>query len=130
MKSKKTAKPKRDALRTGESQPIAAGSPSPAAIKEPAFSEATESAFSKWMTQVSGTEDRNLQSKMLDQAVGAVPDFTGQEMKSFDYVAAAIRGIGPKDTLEGMLAVQMVAAYTMASECLRRAALPNLARSA
>jgi hypothetical protein len=77
------------------------------------------------MKEVFGTEDPELPSKLLGQAVGAMPDFVGRELKSFDCVAAALHGIGPKDALEGMLAVQMVAAHMMAMECLKRAALPN-----
>ena len=123
---KSPLKPKSDtALATVESQSIAAPSPHPEAVQKTRFSEAAEQAFSKWMTEVSGTENADLQSKLLTQAVEAVPDFVGQELKSFDIVAAALHGVGPKDELEGMLAVQMVAAHTMAMECLKRAALPN-----
>jgi len=60
------------------------------------------------MKQVFGTEDRELQSKLLDQASGAAPDFGGRELKSFDYVAAILHGIASKDELEGLLAVQRV----------------------
>src|ERR1035438_8538240 len=88
-------------------------------------SEEAEQAFSNWMKEVSGTEHQELQSKLLSQAVGAVPDLVGQELKSFDHVTAALHGIGPADELEGMLAVQMVATHNMAMECLKRAALPN-----
>jgi hypothetical protein len=48
-----------------------------------------------------------------------------EKLKSYDCAAAALHGIGPEDELEGMLAVQMVAAHTMAMECLKRAALPD-----
>ena len=128
-RKKATRKHKVDALATVESQPITVSSPHPEAVQKPPIpnkiSEAAEQAFANWMKQVFGTEDRELQSKLLDQSAGAVPDFVGRELKSFDYVAAALHGIGPKDELEGMLAVQMVAAHTMAMECLKRAALPN-----
>jgi hypothetical protein len=89
------------------------------------ISEAAQQAFANWMKNVFGTEDPELQSELLSQASDTVPDFVGRELKSFDYVAAALHGIGPKDALEGMLAVQMVAAHTTAMECLKRAALPN-----
>src|ERR1022692_393068 len=129
-KRKKSARKLRpDALATVESQPKAVGSPHPEAVQNPPIlrkiSEAAEQAFANWMKQAFGTEDRELQSQLLSQASGAVPDFVGRELKSFDYVAAALHGIGPKDSLEGMLAVQMVAAHTMAMECLKRAALPD-----
>jgi hypothetical protein len=89
------------------------------------FSEATEQAFATWMKEVFGTEDRGLQSQLLNQAAGVVPDLVGRELQSSECVVAAVHGNRPKDALEGMLAVQLVAAHTMAMECLKRAALPN-----
>ena len=50
------------------------------------------------------------------------PDFAGREVKTMDHVAAALHGIGPRDSLEGMLAVQMVAAHTLTMEYMARAA--------
>jgi hypothetical protein len=116
MNSKRRKNPKLDALApvAKEKRPIPKKCP-----------EAVEQAFRNWMKQVFGIEDRDLQDKLLGQAVGAVPDFMGKEMKSFDHVTAALHGIGPADELEGMLAVQMVATHNMAMECLKRAALPN-----
>src|SRR5262249_43362855 len=61
-----------------------------------------------------------LQSKLLMQAVGSLPDFSGNEINSFDYVAATLHGIAPKDSLEGMIGVQMVAVHAFAMECMRR----------
>jgi hypothetical protein len=126
-RKKSPRKPKPDALATVESQSIAVPSPSPhpEAVQETRFSEATEKAFSTWMKEVFGTEDRELQSQLLNQAAGAVPDLVGRELQASEYVVAAVHGIRPKDALEGMLAVQLVAAHTMAMECLKRAALPN-----
>jgi len=122
---KSTRKRKRDALTTPENQFIAVPLLPPEGVPKTRFSEAAEKAFSKWMKEVSGTEDAELQSRLLSQAVSAVPDFVGRELKSYDCAAAALHGIGPNDELEGMLAVQMVAAHTMAMECLKRAALPD-----
>jgi hypothetical protein len=75
------------------------------------------------MTRTFGTEDEVLQDRFLYQAIMAVGDFVGHKMESFDHVVAALKGIGPKDTLEGMLAVQMVAVHTLAMECMGRAAV-------
>jgi hypothetical protein len=128
-RKKSSLKPKLDALTTVESQSIAVGPPYPGAVQKPSIprkiSEAAEQAFAIWMKEVFGTEDGELQSQLLNQAAGVVPDLVGRELESCDYVVAAVHGIGPKDALEGMLAVQMAAAHTMAMECLRRAALPN-----
>jgi hypothetical protein len=79
----------------------------------------------KWLTETFGTEDSALQSRLLCEGVNAVSDFAGREMESFDHVAAAIRGIRPHDSLEGMLATQMVAVHTMAMTLMGRAALVN-----
>jgi hypothetical protein len=38
---------------------------------------------------------------------------------------AALKGIGPQDEIEGMLATQMVAAHEAAMECYRRSMLPE-----
>ena len=125
-RKKAVQKPKQDALATIERQ---AAVSSPDAVDKASIamkiSQAAEQGFSNWMKQVFGTEDKPLQHRLLYQASRAVPDFTGQEKQSFDHVTAALHGIGPRDSLEGMLAVQMVAAHTMAMECMRRAALPN-----
>src|ERR1700683_5000037 len=125
-RKKALQKPKPDALATIECRAVASG---PDAVDKPSIatkiSQAAEQGFANWMKQVFGTEDKALQHQLLCQASGAVPDFTGREKQSFDYVAAALHGIGPQDSLEGMLAVQMVATYTMGMECMRRAALPN-----
>ena len=86
------------------------------------ISEAAKKALADWQKQTFGTEDAELQSRFLGQAAGAVSDFAGRELKSYDYVAAALFGVGPKDELEGMLAVQMVAVHTLAMELMRRAA--------
>lgn len=40
-------------------------------------------------------------------------------------VVAALKGIGPRDELEGMMAVQLVAAHNAALECYRRAMIPD-----
>ena len=100
-------KPNRVVPATVESQSVSGPSPLPEVVQKPPFSKAAEQAFSNWMKQVFGTEDKALQSQLLHQASGAVPDFAGRETRSFDYVAAALHGIAPQDSLQGMLAVQM-----------------------
>jgi hypothetical protein len=86
------------------------------------ISEAAKQGFAKWMRETFGTEDQTLQDQLLCQAAGAVADFAGRELKTFDHLAAAFRGIRPQDSLEGMLATQMVAVHTMAMTCMGRAA--------
>lgn len=87
-----------------------------------ARSEAAERMVAKWMTKTFGTEDKALQDQLLCQAASAVPDFAGSELKTFDHIVAALRGIRPQDSLEGMLATQMVSVHTLAMTCMGRAA--------
>jgi hypothetical protein len=125
-KRKKSArKRKLDTLATVESKSMGVPLPQPEAVQKTMFSEAAEQAFATWMKEVFGTEDRELQSQLLNQAAATVPDLIGREVESSEYVVAAVHGVRPKDALEGMLAVQLVAAHTMAMECLKRAALPH-----
>ena len=86
------------------------------------ISEAGKKLLADLLKRTFGTEEEALQDRFLSQAASAVSDFAGRELKSFDYVAAAVRGTRPKDALEGMLAVQMVAVHTLAMECMARAA--------
>jgi len=128
MKPKKsTTKPKLDGLVTLESPLAARTVPSAQAVPAPpgskVISEAAKKAFSQWMKETFGTEDEELQSQLLCQATSIVPDFVGREIKTMDHVAAALHGIGPRDGLEGLLAVQMVAVHTLAMDCMARAAL-------
>jgi hypothetical protein len=89
------------------------------------ISEAAKRGFAKLMRETFGTEDQALQDRLLCQAASAVSDFGGRELKTFDHLAAAMRGIRPQDSLEGMLATQMVAVHTLAMTCMGRAALPD-----
>ncbi len=89
------------------------------------ISEAAERIVTKRMAETFGTEDATLQSHLLCQAASTVSDFAGRELKTFDHLAAALHGIRPKDSLEAMLATQMVAVHRMAMSCMGRAARPD-----
>lgn len=76
-----------------------------------------------------GTDDRKLGVQIVRQTADAmwVPGAMS-ELERQDAVSAAmaaLSGLAPTDTLEGMLASQMVATHNAAMECLRRAQLPN-----
>ena len=123
---KTSSKPKLDAL-TALDSPHGAINPNESrdVQKWPELNGVSKDAvqrFSIWMKQTFGTEDRELQSQLLRQATSVVSDFEGRELKTMDHVAAALHGIGPRDGLEGMVAVQMVALHTLAMECMGRAA--------
>jgi hypothetical protein len=86
------------------------------------MSEAVNRAVTEHMKTTFGTQDQQLQDRFLWQAANILPDFAISEEHACDYVAAALRGITPRDSLEGMLAVQMVALHSLAMELIRRAA--------
>ena len=48
------------------------------------------------MKQTFGTKDEELQDRMLKQAADVVPDFAGRELKTFDQIASALRGIAAR----------------------------------
>jgi hypothetical protein len=45
--------------------------------------------------------------------------------QQYGATAVALRGIGPRDELEGMIAAQLLAAHNAAMECYRRAMIPE-----
>jgi hypothetical protein len=72
-----------------------------------------------------GTSDGDLGAELLLQVIRAMPT---KELLGPDgnHALAALYGIGPRDTIEGLLATQMVAGHNFAMELVRRAALPGL----
>jgi hypothetical protein len=46
-----------------------------------------------------------------------------QRQERYESAVAALKGIAPRDEIEGMLAAQMVATHSAAMDCLRRAVL-------
>jgi hypothetical protein len=87
-----------------------------------AIPEAVNRAVTEFMKTTFGTQDQQLQDRFLWQAANILPDFADREEQACNYVAAALRGITPRDSLEGMLGVQMVAVHSLAMELIRRAA--------
>lgn len=66
-----------------------------------------------------GTSDPDLYARLALQAASTLPyTLPGDH----NYILAALQGIGPKDALEGLVAVQMVAAHHLAMAFLARAA--------
>jgi hypothetical protein len=84
-----------------------------------------------WADQpaISGSARGEFTLALLDQACGANwsgmdPDPRLVEVQH-TAVLRAMRGIAPRDPVEGMLAAQMVATRDAAMECHRRANLPE-----
>jgi hypothetical protein len=108
MKSKRKKRllqSKLDSLATVDKPPATQVAPGPQTIQAAPvlkeISEAGKKAFADLLKRTFGTEEEALQDRFLCQAASAVSDFAGREMKSFDYVAAAVRGTGPKGRVGG-----------------------------
>ena len=84
------------------------------------FASAT-GRLAEWLAETFGTTDPALQDQLLSQAASAVPNSAGREIATLNHLSAALHGIRPKDSLEGMLATQMVAVHTLAMTCMGRA---------
>jgi hypothetical protein len=74
---------------------------------------------------IGGSQSDDWNMGVAEQAVAALwitnsgSDFDRQ----MNATLAALKGIGPKDELEGMMAAQLIAAHNAAMECYRRAML-------
>jgi hypothetical protein len=105
----------RKQLKSGQAQQ------SQEARKEFGFADA-KGRLAARLTETFGTADPALQDQLQSQAASAVTDFEGREIETYDHLSAALYGIRPKDSLEGMLATQMVAVHSLAMTCMGRAA--------
>jgi len=104
------------------SPPAPPASPGSGTPSSGAMSEAVSRAVTEFMKTTFGTQDKELQDRFLCQLINIVPDFSIRKDETCNHVAAALRGVAPRDSLEGMLAVQMVGIHTLALELMRRAA--------
>jgi len=74
------------------------------------------------IAQVFGTKNVNSTFILARQVADVTAVDGGRDIQNFRSAIATIDGIGPKDELERLLAVQMIAAHHLATECLKRAA--------
>ncbi len=75
------------------------------------------------MTQALGIDDTDLVFHLIQQVTNVT--FKEDEAIACNHTLAAIHGISPRDALEGLLAVQMVATHNVSMEMLRRAMVPD-----
>ena len=68
-----------------------------------------------------GTSDEDLSVELFQQVKRALPKSLIDPQGN--HALAALYGISPRDTLEGLLATQMVAGHNLAMDLLKRAAL-------
>ncbi len=82
-----------------------------------------EALWAARLAKALGTPDTYLIEHFLNQAANVT--WKTEAPKASNQAVAAIQGIAPRDELEAMLAVQMVAVHNAAMECLRRAMIPE-----
>jgi hypothetical protein len=79
--------------------------------------------------QATGAADDALQRAMMTQAARSVWLSDGmseaQASEAASTVVAAMKGLAPRNELEGLLVTQMVSIHNMAMDCTRRAMLPG-----
>ncbi len=72
--------------------------------------------------RIFGTNNEDSTLVLAKQVVDLVPTTAGKhDWQILKWALATIHGIGPKDELEGLLAVQMMGVHSLGIECLRRA---------
>ncbi len=76
------------------------------------------------IVEATGTNDPELAQRLINQVYETLwmpAELSDEERLQHTRAAiAALRGIKPRDEVEGMLATQMVATHAAAMECLRR----------
>jgi hypothetical protein len=74
--------------------------------------------------RIFGTNNKDSTLALAKQVARLVPTTAGKlDSQNVKWALATIYGIGPKDELEGLLAVQMIGVHSLAIECLKRASL-------
>lgn len=77
-----------------------------------------------------GTNDTSAIDSILRQPIRSHPDQihsanVEQSEKAINEILGLLHGIGPKDTLEGMIAAQMLGVHNLAMEFLKRSTSPD-----
>ncbi len=83
-----------------------------------------KSLFRASLMEATGTTNFGLGTLLVNQVAWCLEPF-GLSAKTCNAALAALHGIRPRDELEGMLAVQMVATHNLAMEFTRRAVSEN-----
>ncbi len=79
-------------------------------------------------TEIGGSQSDAWNTRLADQTVRAMALTTSdgaEQDRQLRASVAALRGIAPKDELEGMMAAQLIAAHNATMDCYRFATLPR-----
>ena len=118
-------KPKQESLPTGlqtkSKKALASGQPFIAGVDA-----STNQVTLNGNLRLFGTDNKDSTEALASQVVAMVTGTGGRHgLENVKYALATIHGIGPRDELEGLLAVQMVGVHSLAVECLRGASLKD-----
>ena len=81
----------------------------------------TQLEYAEQLQRATGSYDKECAYALLKQAVNLYPTLTKDNMAAvINEATPLLTGIGPKDELEGMLAVQMVGIHVLAMEMMKR----------
>ena len=73
-----------------------------------------------------GSHDLDATHRLVKQILGVIPGLTQETIADrLNEITPLLHGIGPKDELEGMLAIQMVGIHNMAMEMMSRAMISD-----
>jgi hypothetical protein len=97
----------------------------PAATPPPTATQAPEKSF---VEGIGGSESFEWNAVLFEQAGLCFQTRnadTARTTQRVHAIAAALRGVDPKDELEGMIAAQLIAAHNAAMDCYQRAMAPG-----
>lgn len=89
--------------------------------KETRDEKAAKQELRAFMKGSFGTEHSNAQHRLFEQMRGTLPDSEIRDHESMSSLVDILHGIGPRDQLEGLLALQMSAAHTLAMKFVKEA---------
>ena len=92
----------------------------PLKISRPKNKMIVQGATAERLTRTTGTTDSDLSTEMLLQATRLLPETLWEDEQSLNAIVARLHDIHPRDTLEAMLASQMIAVNNMLLELAKR----------
>ncbi len=128
LRAVETAPKGRKTKRASKPEKAAAES-TPREIRDEHFISDSGLATTYAEEKIIGTDDPDLTGQLGDQLLNSIwrPQGASVDDRAAQIRAAVgtLKGIAPRDEMEGMLAVQMIATHHAAMECFRRAMLTN-----
>jgi hypothetical protein len=89
--------------------------------------EGSQASASQGLKQVFGIDHRDTCNELLSQTLCTIPNCKDRVEEHVESVTAMLQGIGPRDAVEGLLAVQMVGVHNLAMDSMARAGAPGQA---